>query len=100
MNHYQYQNLPSLDSFRVLELLPGNTDDDVHVILKIVDFNTDIPYEAISYCWGSTALTCSVRVDDHLLPITQSLHEALRAFRRPQEPRVVWADAICINQNN
>ena len=77
-------------------------------------------YEALSYVWGSLEdLTdVDVLVDrrrdvlQHLmgrpsprpskasLPITRNLAEALPYFRRLNESRVLWIDAICINQKD
>jgi hypothetical protein len=32
------------------------------------------------------------------LKITENLHLALREFRGTENPRVLWIDAVCINQ--
>lgn len=73
-------------------------------------------YEALSYCWGDDArpeiITLHIRNeeprpgDSHTdqntipiqLPITRSLAEALADFRFPSSDRLLWADALCINQ--
>ncbi|KAL1845542.1 hypothetical protein Daus18300_014505 [Diaporthe australafricana] len=80
-------------------------------------------YEALSYAWGSEADPARVRVrsrsekhDPHsyYLPITRNLHDALCALRKyrlaDENPegstlasslsRVLWIDAICIDQAN
>jgi hypothetical protein len=57
-------------------------------------------YEAISYVWGdasdTTQIVCSVK----LLVIPKSLETALKRFRHFKTSRILWADAICINQND
>lgn len=34
------------------------------------------------------------------ITVTRSLLDALRTFRRPDRLRILWADAICINQQD
>lgn len=56
-------------------------------------------FEAISYCWGEPIFSrsCSLH-DGATIPLTESLHSALQAFRYPDRSRKLWADAVCINQ--
>ena len=59
------------------------------------------PYEALSYCWGDSKdrfpITCNgVRG----LAVTENLHSALKRLQLPNQPRLIWADAICINQED
>jgi hypothetical protein len=45
--------------------------------------------------------TPKAKSDSHyLLPITKNLSIALRHLKLPSEPRTLWIDAICINQND
>lgn len=58
-------------------------------------------YEAISYAWGSADLTHHLTISGrYRLPITTSLFQALRQFRREGNTRRLWADAVCINQKD
>ncbi|KAK4094352.1 hypothetical protein Purlil1_957 [Purpureocillium lilacinum] len=59
-----------------------------------------LAYEAISYHWGSDQRTPFHVVIDNgsVIRITASLHTVLRRLALPDGPRVLWADAICINQ--
>ena len=56
------------------------------------------PYAALSYCWGDSTLDRYIYVPD-ALPVTANLHAALVSIGR-MATAYVWADAICINQNN
>ena len=56
------------------------------------------PYDALSYCWGGSAMTESIRCNGVLLPVTPTLLEALRYLRRPDTPRLLWTDSCCIHQ--
>lgn len=39
-------------------------------------------------------------MDEGLLHITENLHAALRHLRDPALERIMWIDAVCIDQNN
>jgi hypothetical protein len=57
------------------------------------------PYEALSYAWGEEV--CQVRLlDGTLTSMTTNLHHALRYLQRPHASRLLWIDAICIDQSN
>jgi hypothetical protein len=58
-------------------------------------------YEAISYTWGEPKLTYPLYFeDDTQVLVTENLDRALRRVRLPTSRRVLWADAICINQDD
>ena len=58
-------------------------------------------YEAVSYAWGSSIPTEVVLTSEGgCIPITTSLHIALQHLRHQDRPRRLWADAICIDQDN
>lgn len=58
-------------------------------------------YEAISYAWGNTSDLWPVGVGSgqHIL-VSKSLESALRYLRHPDKERILWADAMCIDQHN
>jgi hypothetical protein len=68
-------------------------------------------YEALSYAWGSAINPETAYVErqettnDHIvsqstLELGQNLATALRHLRYLDKPRVLWVDAICIDQQN
>ncbi|KAI8317521.1 hypothetical protein K4K59_004054 [Colletotrichum sp. SAR11_240] len=67
-----------------------------------------LPYEAVSYHWGSNTKTpFKLLVNDEnadssspasIIPLTASLHTLLRQIAYTDRDRLVWVDAICINQ--
>ena len=64
-------------------------------------FLDDLPdYQAISYAWGNTDLTQQLFFPAGSLWLTASLYGALRRFREEDRPVRLWADAICINQDD
>lgn len=58
-------------------------------------------FYALSYCWGDATRTREILVGGTSLPITESLYLALRDIQRQSIGDVnIWADAVCINQND
>ena len=94
-----YKSLPEGDFIRVLKLHPGEPEQGIQCVLEIVNMAAIKGlYEAISYVWGDPKDTVDIGCNGLRVPITVSLADALRNFRRTSEPRVLWADALCINQ--
>lgn len=59
-------------------------------------------YEALSYAWGNTSDTdmpCII-CNGRERPIGRNLFEALQSLRYIDETRVLWVDALCINQSD
>jgi hypothetical protein len=99
-DHYIYHPLLTPTSFRVLELLPGSREDRISFHLRVEDFENPPDYEAISYCWGKSSAKIPATCDDKLLEITPSLRDGLAQMRLPDKRRLLWADAVCINQED
>lgn len=67
-----------------------------------------VRYQTISYAWESQKRTEAIRCNGKTLFITESLHFALRRIRQMSSSAnvslapiaYVWADAICINQDD
>ncbi|KAH9216197.1 heterokaryon incompatibility protein-domain-containing protein, partial [Leptodontidium sp. 2 PMI_412] len=100
---YEYFSLPALpgDRFiRLLELLPGERGDDIQCRLHLHHLESDATYEALSYVWGNDQDTLRIQVDDQALNVTRNLRSALRHLRCPGTSRMLWVDAVCIDQNN
>jgi len=57
-------------------------------------------YEALSYCWGEPKKRLSIFCNGIPFATTSNLESALRHLRRESEERVLWIDAICINQED
>ena len=57
-------------------------------------------YEAISYAWGDPNNKIEISCNEMPFWITVNLHEALKRFRHEDEPRILWADGLCIDQLN
>ncbi|OCK82071.1 HET-domain-containing protein [Lepidopterella palustris CBS 459.81] len=129
MRHYQYKPLEA-DEIRLLELQSGDFDAELkgsllifklpeddeprcgHEILLMRDGGPDTPnapnYDALSYTWGESArsrLFLNIMDDGKLsqMDIKPNLDGALRRLRQDiphGESRMLWIDAICINQSD
>jgi hypothetical protein len=100
---YQYSSLHLSGNerrLRILELQPGTRQDDIICTLREYPLFNVPPYEALSYCWGDPNDVTPIDIDGFNLNITRSLRSALFHLRRPGEPRLIWADAVCINQQD
>jgi len=96
-----YKALPAGEFIRILKLQPGEIDQSIECSLEIVGIeNSKGSYEAISYVWGDPNDTVEVQCNGLRVAITVSLADALRNFRHTSEPRVLWTDALCINQKD
>ncbi|KAI1647730.1 HET-domain-containing protein [Daldinia loculata] len=91
---------PECNQFRILTLLPGSGEEPLECILSHGDIGESPPYEAISYVWGDPHDKAGIICNGKPLAITAGLHTVLHHFRSPSERRSLWADAICINQND
>lgn len=91
---------------RMIRLLP-NKDIDAEIECEL--FNYDLAsgggadshlYEALSYVWGSNKRSRTIRLNNCAFPVTENLYLALSRLRNRQLERILWVDAICINQSN
>lgn len=64
----------------------------------------DSIYEALSYEWGAqTETPCSIILNDVCLPVRERLFSALWYLRDQGDissVRILWIDALCINQSD
>lgn len=100
---YTYNSLAGPENIRLFVLEPS-TCSDAPLCLSFREGHLrelEGQYEAISYTWGGPILTCSLQLPDNsCIWITRNLDLALRRFRRSNRDRSLWADAVCINQQD
>jgi hypothetical protein len=58
------------------------------------------PYEALSYTWGDPIPKVEIICDNRPVAIGLNLSDALTRLRLPTATRIVWVDALCIDQND
>lgn len=81
----------------LLEVLPG-TGEIIECRLRAVPLANTGNYEGLSYHWSGGVLGNNVYVNGVHMPVLQNLWSALLALRYADEVRVLWVDAICIDQ--
>jgi hypothetical protein len=104
---YIGRQLDQDDSFRLLELQFGNSDEPITVFLLDARLNDAPSYEALSYVWGDASDVTPIQIADSSAPgcpkadmfVTVNCHAALKRLRKVHENRLLWVDAICINQS-
>ncbi|KAI4281776.1 MAG: hypothetical protein L6R38_003431 [Xanthoria sp. 2 TBL-2021] len=121
MAPYKYAPLNEDTEIRLLTLLPDWFEAPIHISLEInVLSDGEVPeFEALSYVWGDASDLLDIfletspskrpelrETDDidsiewRTLRVTKNLFEALKHLRLEDRPRVLWIDAICVDQQN
>jgi len=85
---------------RLCNLLPGNAENDISVQIFIVELGHHPRFEALSYVWGDTADVSLITCNSKPLAVRKNLHNALKRLRYSDKNRMLWVDAICINQGS
>ncbi|KAF2188764.1 HET-domain-containing protein [Zopfia rhizophila CBS 207.26] len=106
MSWYHYSSLlPGPDSIRLLRLMP-HEDDAARIQCELFDYSLHESgkgthmFEALSYVWGDPDKPLFISIGEHDLPVTTNLHAALSRLRDRSFERIIWVDAICINQED
>jgi hypothetical protein len=95
----------NVDSIRLIILKPcvkpieEKDDSVVRCELSHVTFAHKPQYEALSYTWGDPNDLKDIIVDGLQMTVRANLYSALLHLRA-KKPRVLWDDAICIDQSN
>ncbi|RYP89819.1 hypothetical protein DL770_004030 [Monosporascus sp. CRB-9-2] len=99
---YKYTPLDlATDTIRLVCLLKGSFNDDIRCELWESQLHRDdVPYEALSYTWGGTEKSAKIFLDGCMAQVTHNLDTALRYLRLEDQDRIIWIDAICIDQDN
>ncbi|OBS20375.1 hypothetical protein FPOA_06748 [Fusarium poae] len=96
---FEYQPL-SEGFIRVLELQRGKRGDVVSFSLIHVELSKPPSFEALSYEWKGKTGTVPTYCDGERILVTPNCCAALEILRCETETRLLWIDAICINQQD
>lgn len=103
VQHDAYQPLDrERKEIRLLVLKAGSRPTEIECELQQA-FLTSVPqprYETISYCWGDPTQRTTIWLNGGRVEVPFSAEAALRTMRLPDTDRVLWIDAICIDQDN
>jgi Heterokaryon incompatibility protein (HET) len=69
------------------------------------ELSEDVSYECFSYVWGTAHTGSLIWLDIYMLgtymiEISDNLDMALRCLQHQNEPRMLWVDFVCINQDD
>ena len=96
---HSYAPFTGCDQIRILVLEPsGGWRDIVCCRMLTVALTTKPQYEALSYTWGDPNLSRTIVINGRPMRVGNNLESALRHLRLGHEERIIWADAVCINQ--
>lgn len=102
----KHRRLPdNRNYFRLLELLPGSSVEESLVCrLRTEKISSSPSYEAISYVWRKfdderdhAIVQCE---EGYTINITYNLQSVLKSIRAQGDSQLLWADAICIDQDD
>ncbi|KAF2136441.1 uncharacterized protein K452DRAFT_279995, partial [Aplosporella prunicola CBS 121167] len=102
---YRYHQLEE-DQIRLIALHPAEFHAELHCTIVRVSLNNLPPFEAVSYTWANQSGDSTSQGHVLLgrarksLPVTVNCEAVLRRLRLPNMNRLLWIDAICINQTS
>ncbi|GKU10149.1 unnamed protein product, partial [Fusarium langsethiae] len=80
--------------------LSESSQEGVRIVMSAAMRRLTCPYEALSYAWGPGDKPFSITVNDGDFQIGANLHAALGNLRHSTFERIIWVDALCINQED
>lgn len=98
---FEYRHLKHRE-IRILDLFLAEDDNSLKGIIRNVPISQAGAFIAVSYVWGAQSAAMNgyyLDTPHGKVPLTFSLHSALRALRK-RSTLPVWADGICINQDD
>ncbi|KAI8304506.1 Heterokaryon incompatibility protein 6, OR allele [Colletotrichum sp. SAR11_240] len=99
---FEYAQLdPEKRQFRLLRLAPPSEDGIVSQ-LQLETFSLDDapPYFCLSYVWGDPKRFIGVNCNGKMIPVTGNLFHAIQTCLNRHPDAWLWADGICIDQDN
>jgi hypothetical protein len=86
---------------RLLHIAPSlDHESRLECSFSLASFDGDVNYEALSYVWGDVTPVKPIGLEGKEVLITKNLHSALSHLRYNDRERILWADALCINQSD
>ncbi|KAK7756188.1 hypothetical protein SLS62_001781 [Diatrype stigma] len=103
VNSLLYQPLEGELPLRLLRLGAGRPGQPIECELVPTDLGRGEAvqdYEATSYTWGSPEHPPTIACNGVGMKVQRSVFDMLNGIRYPDRQRMVWIDAICIDQSN
>ena len=96
-----YHKLPTPTSFRLIEI--AKASPHLSCNMRTVSLADSTPYHALSYCWGSSNRSVTLRCNGFKLKISSDLAKGIKrlyAYAVETHATLFWVDQICINQED
>jgi hypothetical protein len=100
MGSISYDELTSLSEVRLLEVEPADGSSLIVCNLRVCSLDDQPFYESLSYTWGNSGAKTPITCDGIEFKTTENCYNALLRLRYPHQKRILWVDAICIDQTN
>ena len=97
---FKHTRLPKGDFIRILDLKNGDLESPLEFSFQLAHLRDHPPYEALSYTWGLPGDSATVLFQGIKISIPSNLRDALLMLRKSTSNRIVWADCLCIDQND
>ena len=105
--HYQPIAPPVGDelNIRLITILPDPTSADIKCTIAHHSQPGDTRYHdsiyaALSYMWGPDVISRTITLNGCIFPVRENLWLALKRLRLKDGERLIWIDALCINQED
>ncbi|TID04564.1 Heterokaryon incompatibility protein 6, OR allele [Colletotrichum higginsianum] len=85
---------------RLFALQPGDPGSTIRGAFSIANLDDGPSYHCVSYVWGDALNTTDIVVGAEAFTVTTSLFSALCRIRSSRDTINLWADALCINQED
>ncbi|KAI0804300.1 hypothetical protein GGR55DRAFT_659452 [Xylaria sp. FL0064] len=96
---FLYQPLEGDLPLRLLLIRPGRPDEPLRTeLIPTTLKEAQGCYDATSYTWGSPENPELISCGSFELWVQRNAFHMMLDLRKPDEPRKVWIDAVCINQ--
>jgi hypothetical protein len=95
--------MPSLKDheIRLVHINPSTGPEGmIHCNLVTVNLEESPQFEALSYEWGPALPNVQIMMNGRSVSVRENLWWALRHLQLEDSRRVIWIDALCINQQD
>jgi hypothetical protein len=97
---FQYQPLNhNTSSIRLLGILP-NTSPEGYIQCTLKNATVNAEYTCLSYVWGPPNKGCVILVNGQQYRVRRNLFDFLEVSRVRHTEKLLWIDALCIDQDN
>lgn len=100
-NEAEYKYGPPLEgrNIRLIKIRPGLDKTTLEIDLEEHSLGSR-KFEALLYVWGKQTATLKIQCNGRSMSVGSNLLDVISELARCRSTGYLWADAICINQND